>query len=363
MPFMAQRRSSTSPDTAERPAHRAIVWLEPEQADLARIVGSLSGVSFVAAGCPQGSGAGRGRSAEVAQALGAEPIDDLLRTLANAEADVALFLAAGRAPEDPSLSDPTLLRSCLDRNLKIATLEPAPTTVSDRARLEKALGAGSMEKIRFVPAMRRSRGFRAGAEIIESIAPLRTLAVGARGGAGQGSLAARLFDAMDVVLGLMGEPETIDCAIAGPATPSGVHMTPGESLRDLRGDLSANLRFASGKSASLMLSDSAGRWFRGVTVLAHGGCLRIDDKSFELIDPAGATVDRTRSRLSSGGADDPPAAAAIAEQLGALLDPRTPAPTPINAPVALAMCEAALLSARTGQGESPATILRMAGAP
>lgn len=362
MGFMPERSPTSSAPSSSKPVHRAVVWLEPEQAELARIVGTLAGVTFVAAGCPQGSGAGRGRSPEVAQSLGAEPIDDLLRTLANAEADVALFLTAARSADDPSLDDPTLVRACLDRNLKIATLEPAPATVTERSRFEKTLGPGSVEKIRFIPAMRRSRGFRAAAEVVDTIAPIRTIAVGARGGAGQGSLAARLFDAMDVVLGLMGEPETIDCAIAGPATPAGIHLTPGESLRDLRGDLTANLRFGSGRSASLMLSDSAGRWFRGVTVLAHGGCLRIDDKSFELIDPNGVTIDRTRTRLSSGAADDPPAAAAIAEQLAALLDPRAPAPTPMDAPVALAMCEAALLSARTGQAESPATILRMAGA-
>lgn len=359
MVFMPER---SPPPAQPKPAHRAVLWLEPQQAELARVVGSLAGVSFVAAGCPQTSGAGRGRSPEIAAAIGAEPIDDLLRTLAAVEADVAIFLTAARAPDDPSLDDPALARACLDRNMKVATLEPVPATVAERARFEKALGAGGVEKIRFIPAMRRSRGFRAAAEVAETIAPIRTIAVGARGGAGQGSLAARLFDAMDVVLGLMGEPETIDCAIAGPATPSGVHLTPGESLRDLRGDLTANLRFGSGRSASLMLSDSAGRWFRGVTALAHGGCLRIDDKSFELIDPAGVTIDRTRSRLSSGAADDPPAAAAIAEQLAALLDPRSPSPAPMDAPLAMAMCEAALLSARTGQGESPSTILRMAGA-
>ncbi len=346
---------------SSKPEHRAILWLHPDQTELARAMAPLAGAAIVAAGCP--AAAGRGRTAEVAAALDAEPIDDLLRTVSSVEADAILFLTAAHSSDDPFIDDPALVKACLDRNLQIATLEPAPASVMDRARFERALGPGGPEKLRFVPAMRRSRGFKAAAEVLEHIGPLRTIAIGSRGSPAHGSLAARLFDAMDVVLGLMGEPESIDCAISGPATPGGVHLTPGEKLRDLRGDLTANLRFGSGRSACILLSDSAGRWFRGVTVLAHGGCLRIDDKSFELINQDGATADRSRSKVSSGAADDPPAAAAIAEQLAQMLDPRAPAPAPIDTPTALAMCEAALLSSRTGQGESPATILRMAGVP
>lgn len=353
--------------TAVAPSRRALMWLTASQAPLMRRVAELASLEIASWGLadPATPGVDAARDA-----MGSEPFDDIRRALTASDADLAIFATASAGGGPTPLDDAALLRSCGERGMRIASLEPAPATAQAQAALERAVlgplgeaapATAPIELVRFVPAMRRSRGFRAAAEAIERVGPPRTLAISMRGGAGHGSLAARLFDAMDLVLAIVGEPETIDAANAGPASPGGVHLAPGERLRDLRGDITANIRFASGRAASLMLSDSAGRWFRGVTLLGQHGAVRIDDKSFELIDASGQTVDRSRSRISSGAHDDPGAAEAVAEQVSAMLDPRAARAAPTPALAALSMCEAALLSARTGQPESPSTILRMAG--
>ncbi|TVQ59821.1 MAG: hypothetical protein EA379_09830 [Phycisphaerales bacterium] len=339
-----------------------LVLLEPEQVSLVRAIGSLGHLEFVGVGAPASSGAGAARDA--AAALESEPADDFRRALASTEARLVLFAASGASDEEPTLDDPELLGECRERGMKIASIEPCPASGMDLRRFEKqgaAIGA-DREAVRFVPAMRRSRGFRAAQEVLESMGATRSLSVSMRGGAAHGTLGARLFDAMDLVHTLMGEPETVDAAIIGPMSEGGVRLEAGESLREARGDMTANLRFASARCASIALSDCAGRWFRGATLVAQRGCLRVDDKSFELIEPSGETADRSRSRLSTGSADDPPAAAAIADQITQLLDPRAAPMPPSDLATVLAMCEAALLSARTGQPESPATLLRMAQA-
>ena len=320
-------------------------------------VAAEAGLTVIAAGTPDTRVAGP----DLAAALHAEPVSDLRRALASTDADLVVFAAAG-AGQDYVLDDPELLRSLADRGVRLASLEPTPAAAVDLPRFAKA---GGDDLVRFVPSTRRSRGFRSAAEVIQTMGAPRTLAVSQRSGVGQGSLFARLFDAMEIVFSILGEPESIDAGNAGPVSASGVHLAPGESLRDLRGDMTANLRFGGARSCSLALSDSAGRWFRGATLVAQGGSLRMDDKSFELIAPDGRTIDRSRSRLASGSRDDPGAVDAIAEQLTQLLDPRAPRLPPLAGQghaAVLAMCEAALLSARTGQPESPTTFLRLAAA-
>ena len=54
---------------------------------------------------------------------------------------------------------------------------------------------------------------------------------------------------------------------------------------------------------------------------------------------------------------DPGAVGAIADAIVRLLDARAQASAPVDLAGVLAIGEAALLSARTGQGESPSTIL------
>ncbi|MGP1309870.1 MAG: hypothetical protein ACTS27_06715 [Phycisphaerales bacterium] len=348
------------PPTGAALGKRAVVWLERAQEPFALALLEATGLKPAALGVSDAASRGRADALHAAFP-DAEAITDPRLALTSTDADLALFLSPAGARD--ALDDPSALAAASERGVKIATLEPTPVSTLELARFEKALG--SAESVRIVPALTRAPVFTHALDLLEQVGPVRTLSVSTRGARGQGSLFARLFDAMDIVLALLGEPETIDAAVCGPVVPGRVHLAPGDSLRDLRGDLTANLRYAGACAASLSLSDNAGRWFRGVTLVGHGGCLRFDDSSYEFIDPSGKTVDSSASTDRRGrknpGAAHELAADACAQQIHAMFDPHAAPRPPRKTAAVLAMAEAALLSARTGTPESPGAMLRMAG--
>ena len=91
--------------------------------------------------------------------------------------------------------------------------------------------------------------------------------------------------------------------------------------------------------------------------MAEGGCLRLDDAGFEWTSQDGDILDshREKKTLNPGQL--------IAIQTMRLLDKQsTSEPPPDNAKL-LAVCEAARLSCRTGQGEAPRRMLEMLSRP
>jgi hypothetical protein len=175
---------------------------------------------------------------------------------------------------------------------------------------------------------------------------------------------------MDTVLSFFGEPEQVDAAYVPPIPlgPATLRVAPSETLRDLHGRLTANLRFSDGRAACLLLSDASPRWGRTLTLLAdagapeQGGRLRVSDDGLEWISGSGSIVESSRTQERRAGGATPTtvgAAQAIADQIAGMLGGRTPTLTPIDPRRVLSLTGAALLSSRTGEGESPATILRM----
>ncbi|HVZ93710.1 MAG TPA: hypothetical protein VG797_04295 [Phycisphaerales bacterium] len=309
----------------------------------------------------------------------AKPVTDFRHELTSANVQVVLLgaLPGAKGEEAGAIAD-----LCAQRGLRLITLEPIPASATDVRRAELWGTA-----VRIVPLLRDATLFAAAGEALADFGPIRTVSIASRAARADGSLGARLFDAMLIVHSLLGQPESIDASVICPGSVAGVHPAPADSLALLSGDLTANLRFAGPHAASMSLSDRAGRWFRGVTLLGDAGCIRIDDAGFEVIDPAGTTIDRSPgpSGARAKGADPTgekkssrrkaePGGAAPAEKnsggTGAIdvlaaavaraLDDRSPRPAPIDFSAVLSMCEAAILSARTGQAESPATVQRMA---
>lgn len=207
-----------------------------------------------------------------------------------------------------------------------------------------------------------SPAFRLVSEVRESFGSIRSLNVQSWGSTAEGSLGAHLYAALDLVRSLLGEPETIDAACAVLSAGKAVRAMPGESLRDLHGDMTANLRFADGRAAGLSVSDQGGRWERAATLLGEKGRVRVFDDGFEWIGLNGTTVDETKPKRARKGVSSPSAAVAVfADGLSRLLEPGTPDAGPSNHATILTLCQTALLSARTGQSESPSTIRRMVG--
>lgn len=362
------------------PVPAAFLWIQPEQAEFIRAACDAAGLAIAQAGTPVA-----GKSREVAEILGAEPIDDLRASLARVEN--ALIVLGTTGGIDASGESESLL-ACADRGLSIASLEPLPASIleiragdfgtSDDDGMGLSLGpepaetpgadAGE-ELASFVPLARLSRSVRDAAEVIAQLGTLSMVSVQALSGIGQGSLGARLYDSMELVLWLLGQPDRVDAAFVAPpsARGRGVHPLPGESLRGLEGDLSANLRFADGRAASIVASSHAGRWSRTITLVGENGRVRIYDDGLEWIGPDGRIIDATRdaARVRGSAVTEKPIGAAVralADQLTRLADPDRAPDAPTNLTAVLAATGAALLSARTGEGESPDTILRMARA-
>jgi hypothetical protein len=181
--------------------------------------------------------------------------------------------------------------------------------------------------------------------------PVQCVNVFFRGGAGHGTLAARLFDAMDIVLDLCGPIETVNAALSGPLQNVPDHM------HDLRGHMTVNIRFKPNRCACAALSDSAGGWFRGITVLGDGGCIRISETGFEWIGADGTMIDKHH---------EPPARSPgehIGLQITRFLGGRDHTQAPPDCLTLVTLCEAARLSCLTGQDEAPAKLKEMLARP
>ncbi len=280
---------------------------------------------------------------------GAEAIADLSMTLRSAsDADVLL---AVRPPDETLdwLNTRGSLADLKKRNVRVVSVEPVPTSAMSAALQDDAdrralpLHAPTLRHAALAAELR---------DALANFGAIQTALVSARDDGAFGSLGARLADALDLLGDLLGEPETIDASIAGPRAASGVRAALPDDLSLLRGSLTAHLRFETGASAVLSLSDCAGRWFRGLTLAGEGGLIRFDDHGFEWIGPDGEIVEQTDAPKTEPNQR-------LAQFLETAAFDAKPS-TPEQRARTLASCAAGVLSARTGQPESPETVRRMA---
>ena len=361
-------------------ASDALIWIEPEQMEFARAVCEAAGAKIARLGSPA-----PGKTRELAEALGAEPVDDLRSSLLQTEKGLVLLgTTAGLA--DAGDAEPLL--ACADRGVAVCSLEPLPASILHVQRpdlggrggenegmgvaigpepIEQGSAGDVREWAEFVPLARLSKSVQDASEVITQLGQFSMVSVQAFSGPGQGSLGARLYDAIATIVWLMGQPDRVDAAYVPPASlrGRGVHALPSDSLRGLHGDMCANLRFADGRAAAIVASSHAGRWSRAVTLVGERGRVRIFDDGLEWIGPDGKLIDASRDAArvrgsSVGEGAIAGAVRAVTEQVGRLIDHTKPASAPTNVVGVLSTAGAALLSARTGEGESPDTILRMA---
>lgn len=340
--------------------------------------------------------------------------DDLRTALHRADVNLVLladpgdFAAGGHDPDDVAA-----ITACRQRGAKILTLEPMPSSplqrvaetadriaadasdddADEQSGTEASRGAGLLDDLesagvslgpasaagaavvktgqaaglesgggwaRFAPPLRLTGPMRSAAELIEQAGELLAFNVECVGAPSSGSLGARLFDAVDVVVELFGVPERVDAAFVWHDRPRSVHSIPGESLRGLDGDFTGHLRFADGRSGTVLASNRGGAWRRELVLICERGRLRINDRGLEWLDADGSATDRSES-AAAGFSGEELWAVALAEQIQRAMDPRVPPPRPTDYARVLSVTGAMLLSARTGEGESPATLLRMAG--
>jgi predicted dehydrogenase len=334
------------------------VWIAPEQVPLVRDAAASAELAVVAAGSPA-----RGHTQTVAAALETAAVDDLRTMLASPDAELILVGAPGPVGASVSAADAEALLAAHARGVRIATLEPIPSSALDLASwLAGGAVVRPLDTLRFIPLAQHAAPFRLAEDVLRNFGHIRTVVVEAWSLPHEGTLGARLFGALAVVQSLLGEPETVDAAYAAPSQGSGIHPLPGETLRNLAGDITACMRFADGRLASVTVSDQGGRWNRTATLVGPAGRLRIFDDGFEWIGPGGDKLDELRPKRARGSAQPAHAVEAIAHALSRMLDPGNLDATPLDHATIMAMAQATLLSARTGEPESPSTIKHMVGA-
>lgn len=338
------------PDRPDSPRTVA-VWTSAARVALVREVVAACGLTVTRAGSPQSTDTRR-----VAAELHATPEDDLRRLVVDPDGDVACVLLADLA-EEPALDARTFAQAAA-KGAKVACLEPIPHSPIALTGGGWADGPQPHASRRVLGLLRHAKSARDAAEILERFTSPNAAMFESVCGSHEGSLGARLFDALDSLHAVMGEAETITASYTPPLP--GNPSPPPEGLIALSGTIAATFRFANGRTACVFASDRAAAWRRSTTILAPAGRLTVSDDGFEWRDEIGAVVD---SSSPTSPAPTWTAFKALSEALGRFLDPATPPDAPTDLPAVLSMAQAVLLATRTSQPESPATIRRMVGLP
>ncbi len=357
----------------------ALVWLEPRQVAMVRRVLDGAGIVCASVGCPEA-----GRAAELARDLGETGTVTAVRDLRAALAppphatsgggggeDVQLvWLATGAGLGDDESGVVEALRACAGRGVKIAAAEPVPASLL--APVADGTGPAAGAAV-VVPTWRASAGLLAGVDALASFGPVVSANLTWLSASGEAeattsgaTLAAMLLDALDMLDVLVGEPAKVDGAYVDanvgrsglPARPA-----PGESLRGLAGAFTIGARAEDGRAAVIHVSDRASVWRREVMAVGPGGTLRFTDDGMEWRRAGGEIVERTGEFSRSGdGTGSTNAEDVMSRSLSRLVAGTIAPVSPASVQRIRASAGAALLSARTGQNESPALIARMTGA-
>lgn len=351
-----------------------IAWLETVQIPLLRQIAEAAGLSIVAAGGPE-STAGQ----SVALALNAKPVTDLRSAIATAGGGLVFIGAPGAfaGSGTTSRSDAEELDAARDRGVKVISLEPLPSSLVQLSEIGHAGGSASASAglpgawCEHGPLLRLAQRMQELPDLLAHIGPVRSAHLCVLGTRATGSLGARLVDAVDLAHALVGVPSSVFASFTGVSGgAAALHALPGQTLRDLHGDIAMTFRTPTGQGVSILASNQAARFGVQLTVIGAGGRLSIADDHLHWLTPDGGVAESG----SAGAADwvpwgrvdhaDPSAffVRLFSRQLDQYLTSGAGLAARIDYPRVLATAQAALLSARTGEAESPATMLRLAGA-
>lgn len=372
------------------------MWMRAEQLPLARAVLSAVKLNCALVGSPEA-----GRAVALASALGGKPADDLRAALASSGQQSGIFLLLDTGEllrNDRAGPDAEALRVRRVRHAPIISIEPLPASLAELRSSTNAMqtqppgppvaldgppdsGFDSTTPVIaprvtadiVTPAAlgRLCRPLADLGSLITEFGPARSASIMSTGCGLDGSLGARLFDAMDLACSLFGEAEFVDAGYGNPSGHRGLSNGPfaaqaAHGLRRLTGDLACVLRWTGGRTATIFVSDSAGPLTRRVMILGPSGLIETSDHTLAWRDSSG-TIVKHPSRADRAPASVPFDVAAeslsrlISELAAAGTDggsgpPEAAPEVTVDYPATLAMCEAALLSVRTGQPESPALL-------
>ncbi|MEM9418472.1 MAG: hypothetical protein AAGA25_05360 [Planctomycetota bacterium] len=322
----------TPPSPASLNAAEVTVWTSPERASLAGELLDVMGGSVRPIGV---GGARSGELDDLGKHLDCSAEDDLRKLLIERPAASLLVTSLQGA----SIAD---LQSAAQDGTKVICLEPLSVELDELGKLDSP---SVPETITFAPAFLRSPGFLAAADPQESVPPPQLIRLTSLDRPTHGSLLARLLDAWITALEFTPMPETINASLTGPTSP----------IRQITGQLAAHARVANGSTVLIEASDTAASRRRELSVLSTESQLRVSDAEYELHQADGNILDASDTPEQQLSFVD-----LLAHHWRLLLD--RPAPTAAPQRQALACVHACLLSARTGQPESPSNLLQLSRA-
>jgi hypothetical protein len=351
-----------------------VLWHASAQSSLLKRVAREAGLRVRSVGSPDPTIA-----SALAREWAAEPLTDLRAALATAERGTVVLIAdpgssgapiARSASTDAVRLDVEELDNAHERSVKVLSLEPLPAALTQLASAGVKVGAGSGsggvaaphtggEWATLAPLSRYRRSLRELRELLPTLGHARSLSIQAWGTPAHGSLGARLFDAADLAITLLGQPESVHAVYTTPQATRGAHAAPPapDHLRGLDGDLTATLRYDNNRAATIVASNRAARPALNVTLLAANATATVAD------DRLSVSHAEVSAHDSPAAAADPEGAfvEALVTQLSGYLASGVGLAGEVDFAATLALAQAALLSARTGEPESPGTMLKLAG--
>ncbi len=318
----------TKPNPADHSAQRALVWSEAQSIGSVLKAVEHAGWRVSAVGLPA-----RTRPADLPEGL--EELvryDDPRVALTESGATVALF-----ADPEP-VDDPGLRKLADQHNIRLVTLGPSPAGVTAWAHPKEP---NYRPGVSIVPQVTESSLYRDALDALEPLGPVMGLSIRLSGPVELGGIGPRVYEAMRVILAHQGIAESVvaSCTRTGGTGPP--------TLRELAGDFHAHIRGTS-TNATLAIDDRSAVLRRDISFACAEGTLHLGDTAFSVIDHSGAELDRGASETN-----------ALEEGLRAAWEARPAAVQPYDRNAVLAMCEAAVLSARTGGQERPSDLLAM----
>jgi len=279
-----------------------VAWIAPSQVKLVKNVVKAAKVKLAAIGTTDQSDL-----PALGNELQVQTCSDI-RSLATSHDDSILWIA------EPQSYDVSLCE--LLRHRGSQTVTTTPLSGSMDALVDEA---GKTPAAKFIPLMRRSASYGQAQDDIEQFGQPISAHCTMTCSSVEGTLWARLFDAMDFIHGLFGPPQVVQAFLHSNRVP--------EEPSDLRGHMSVNVQFQHNRVATLLLSDRS-TWKRETFMINEDHSLTFGDG------------EATLAKLIADGI-------------------HSCETTSADAPRVLALCEAARLSCLTGASEQPSRVLEM----
>lgn len=316
------------------PAIELIIWMDADRAPLAKqIIEHLKDRVTVLA-------LGGQRQAAVTD-LAREydlPFDDDLRKLMIEHPPAGLLLLS---MQDVGLKD---LEAAAQSQMMVHSIVPVTSTIAQVSPV--TVGCS------LLPRFDQSAGWSQAANPLESVGKLDQVHFANLGPQSGASLFARLVDSWELILSMTHLPTVVDAVLScsGPIP---------ENLEKITGHLSVQGRLSGGGCIQLVLSDCAAMSRRQILLLGHDGQAIITDTHYELYQANGSLIDQWDSQ-----ADSPDFAQRVSEGwYNALTNPYAQtvdeASQTKRRKAALGCAHACLISARTGESETPNRVLEL----